>query len=162
MNRKKRYAKVSSKPVIMVCLLCLEAKMILEKADKQQERAVSSYFPLKLITCFFSKFCMILQLFGLSWLVISLIFSVQQVYQNLTMLLVEMLLAALARLSALNSNNLQQMIKIKHYNVKQFIFDKTGVRQLGSVFTIMIKTIQTWNYRERNLADSRSGSASLL
>ena len=135
--------------------------MILEKADKQQERAVSSYFPLKLITCFFS-ICMILQLFGLSWLVISLIFSVQQVYQNLTMLLVEMLLAALARLSALNSNNLQQMIKIKHYNVKQFIFDKTGVRQLGSVFTIMIKTIQTWNYRERNLADSRSVSASLL
>ena len=78
------------------------------------------------------------------------------------MLLVEMLLAAPARLSALNSNNLQQMIKIKHYNVKQFIFDKTGVRQLGSVFTIMIKTIQTWNYRERNLADSRSVSASLL
>ena len=145
----------------MVCLLCLEAKMILEKADKQQERAVSSYFPLKLITCFFS-ICMILQLFALPWLVISLIFSVQQVYQNLTMLLVEMLLAAPARLSALNSNNLQQMIKIKHYNVKQFIFDKTGVRQLGSVFTIMIKTIQTWNYRERNLADSRSVSASLL
>ena len=145
----------------MVCLLCLEAKMVLEKADKQQERAVSSYFPLKLITCFFS-ICMILQLFALPWLVISLIFSVQQVYQNLTMLLVEMLLAAPARLSALNSNNLQQMIKIKHYNVKQFIFDKTGVRQLGSVFTIMIKTIQTWNYRERNLADSRSVSASLL
>ena len=145
----------------MVCLLCLEAKMILEKADKQQERAVSSYFPLKLITCFFS-ICMILQLFALPWLVISLIFSVQQVYQNLTMLLAEMLLAAPARLSALNSNNLQQMIKIKHYNVKQFIFDKTGVRQLGSVFTIMIKTIQTWNYRERNLADSRSVSASLL
>ena len=145
----------------MVCLLCLEAKMILEKADKQQERAVSSYFPLKLITCFFS-ICMILQLFALPWLVISLIFSVQQVYQNLTMLLVEMLLAAPARLSALNSNNLQQMIKIKHYNVKQFIFDKTGIRQLGSVFTIMIKTIQTWNYRERNLADSRSVSASLL
>ena len=135
--------------------------MILEKADKQQERAVSSYFPLKLITCFFS-ICMILQLFSLPWLVISLIFSVQQVNQNLTMLLVEMLLAAPARLSALNSNNLQQMIKIKHYNVKQFIFDKTGVRQLGSVFTIMIKTIQTWNYRERNLADSRSVSASLL
>ena len=135
--------------------------MILEKADKQQERAVSSYFPLKLITCFFS-ICMILQLFALPWLVISLIFSVQQVYQNLTMLLAEMLLAAPARLSALNSNNLQQMIKIKHYNVKQFIFDKTGVRQLGSVFTIMIKTIQTWNYRERNLADSRSVSASLL
>ena len=145
----------------MVCLLCLEAKMVLEKADKQQERAVSSYFPLKLITCFFS-ICMILQLFALPWLVISLIFSVQLVYQNLTMLLVEMLLAAPARLSALNSNNLQQMIKIKHYNVKQFIFDKTGVRQLGSVFTIMIKTIQTWNYRERNLADSRSVSASLL
>ena len=145
----------------MVCLLCLEAKMVLEKADKQQERAVSSYFPLKLITCFFS-ICMILQLFALPWLVISLIFSVQQVYQNLTMLLAEMLLAAPARLSALNSNNLQQMIKIKHYNVKQFIFDKTGVRQLGSVFTIMIKTIQTWNYRERNLADSRSVSASLL
>ena len=135
--------------------------MVLEKADKQQERAVSSYFPLKLITCFFS-ICMILQLFALPWLVISLIFSVQQVYQNLTMLLAEMLLAAPARLSALNSNNLQQMIKIKHYNVKQFIFDKTGVRQLGSVFTIMIKTIQTWNYRERNLADSRSVSASLL
>ena len=135
--------------------------MVLEKADKQQERAVSSYFPLKLITCFFS-ICMIRQLFALPWLVISLIFSVQQVYQNLTMLLVEMLLAAPARLSALNSNNLQQMIKIKHYNVKQFIFDKTGVRQLGSVFTIMIKTIQTWNYRERNLADSRSVSASLL
>ena len=145
----------------MVCLLCLEAKMILEKADKQQERAVSSYFPLKLITCLFS-ICMILQLFALPWLVISLIFSVQQVYQNLTMLLAEMLLAAPARLSALNSNNLQQMIKIKHYNVKQFIFDKTGVIQLGSVFTIMIKTIQTWNYRERNLADSRSVSASLL
>ena len=145
----------------MVCLLCLEAKLVLEKADKQQERAVSSYFPLKLITCFFS-ICMILQLFALPWLVISLIFSVQQVYQNLTMLLAEMLLAAPARLSALNSNNLQQMIKIKHYNVKQFIFDKTGVRQLGSVFTIMIKTIQTWNYRERNLADSRSVSASLL
>ena len=161
MNRKKRYAKVSSKSVIMVCLLCFKAKMILEKADKQQERAVSSYFPLKLITCFFS-ICMILQLFALPWLVISLIFSVQQVYQNLTMLLVEMLLAAPARLSALNSNNLQQMIKIKHYNVKQFIFDKTGVRQLGSVFTIMIKTIQTWNYRERNLAYSRIGSASLL
>lgn len=161
MNRKKRYAKVSSKSVIMVCLLCFKAKMILEKADKQQERAVSSYFPLKLITCFFS-ICMILQLFALPWLVISLIFSVQQVYQNLTMLLVEMLLAAPARLSALNSNNLQQMIQIKHYNVKQFIFDKTGVRQLGSVFTIMIKTIQTWNYRERNLAYSQSGSASLL
>ena len=144
----------------MVCLLCLEAKMILEKADKQQERAVSSYFPLKLITCFFS-ICMILQLFALPWLVISLIFSVQQVYQNLTMLLAEMLLAAPARLSALNSNNLQQMIKIKHYNVKQFIFDKTGVRQLGSVFTIMFIN-QTWNYRERNLADSRSVSASLL